>query len=185
MDIGHIITLPEFKAAMGEVLRKHEDKLLGAWNTLTEYTDIWGHKSGKEGYIYSELAEELGMKWRHEYAAMYDAVYFKDWCPIAGGGGRQAAFLSLVVEHENNHETSGQEMNRLLSVNASLKALVTYPDNNEKELFAAYAQQIKVVDDILPGYSAQQRHVVIFGDKENGSLVWTYYIYGHGEFRPF
>ncbi len=171
-----IITLSQFKKAMDDVLEKHDEELTLTWDKLSsgEYTAVW-ERNGEKSGVYQSLAKKLGMKWHGQYWSL-DAVFFKEWSKHSDGFG--ASFLSLVIEHENLCDTSPQEINRLLAASASLKVLVTYPSSgHEQEWLNKYAKQIEIFDDIWPGYSAQQRLVVIFGnaDEENKS-VWKYYV---------
>ncbi len=202
-----IITLSQFKKAMDEALEKHEEELTLTWDKLSfgEYTAVW-ERNGEKSGVYQSLAKKLGMKWHGQYWNL-DAVFFKEWSKHSDGFG--ASFLSLVIEHENQCDTSPQEINRLLAASASLKVLVTYPysdyvqespkehtdektisqtigsDSGQKWL-NKYVKQIEIFDDIWPGHSAQQRYVVIFGGEDkNKKSVWKYYIYRQGEFCSF
>lgn len=186
MDEGHIIALPQFKEAMAEVLEKHEPELKDTWYNPGAYTAVWD-KAGENGGVYQSLADKLGMKWKGEYWWI-DTVLFREYCPMAYGGGWRASFISVAVEHENDFSTSCQEINKLVAVNASLKVLVTYPGegDTDKILLSEYAGQIQAVDNVWPGHSAQQRYVVIFGGTDdNPASVWDYYVYENGGFRSF
>ena len=179
-----IITPKQFRDAADSVLRDKtlQSRLENVWGSpAADYTEVWEGRKKKDGF-YDRLARALNFQCQQQYWDI-DAVYYKNRAMNAGRGYR-VEFISLAFEHENNANRSGIAWNRLLAANASLKVLATYIHFADAEDYLAnYAEQTRVVDDVLPGFSEQQKHIAMFCDMDSENWDWRYYLYKNGKFE--
>ena len=181
----------EFRDAFHKVVNisSVNSVLVKNWYKPGSFTKRW------EKLIYPKVAHELSLKhWRGNKSGEYwylDAIFYRHGSKIlADQGYDYATFLSVAVEHENNSTTSYQEMNKLSAFNASLKVLVTYPEQEEdpeqeKEstLLRNYTKQIKSAD-VYGDFVDKRRQMAVFGYKENDTVCWEYHLFNGAEFAP-
>ena len=188
-----IVEPQEFRDAFHKVVNisSVNSVLVKNWHKPGTFTKCW------EELIYPAVANELSLKhWRGNKSGEYwylDAIFYQHNDKILDAQGYEydyATFLSVAMEHENDSTTSYEEMNKLSVFNASLKVLVTYPeqdDDPEQEedntLLRNYTKQVKSAD-VFGDFADKRRQMVIFGRKKNDAIHWEYYLFNGAEFAP-
>ena len=177
---GKIVSPQEFKKHFDAVLSVNDAALVKHWDCFKKTTAVW------TTIIYPQIAKELGSLIHCTEYMDIDAVFFakEDDCvkkPVRHYLYPQ--YFSVVMEHENDSNTSFEEMNKLSLINAPLKVLVTYPHQNEAdfqmmedELIKIYQKQMKNAD-VFGDFKDKRRQMVIFGYKENDTIRWEYYLF--------
>ncbi len=182
---GKIISPQKFKKHFDAVLSANDEALVKHWDCFKETTAVW------TTIIYPRIAEELGSLIHCTEYMNFDAVFYakEDDCvkkPVRHYLYPQ--YFSVVMEHENNSNTSFEEMNKLSLINAPLKVLVTYPHQNEAsfqmpedELIKIYQKQMKNAD-VFGDFKNKRRQMVIFGRKKNDTIHWEYHLFNGENF---
>ena len=179
---GKIVSPQEFKKHFDAVLSVNDVDLVKHWDCFKKTTAVWTK------IIYPKIAKELGSLIHCPEYMQLDAVFFakEDKCvkkPVRHYLYPQ--YFSVVMEHENDSNTSFEEMNKLSLINAPLKVLVTYPkqsaapDQKEKNtLLRNYTKQVKNAD-VFGDFENKCRQMVIFGyyKKSGKKIRWVYYLY--------
>ena len=183
-----IISPQEFKKHFGAVLSANGDKLVKHWDCFKKTTAVWTE------IIYPKIAEELGSLIHCTEYMNFDAVFFakEDDCvkkPVRHYLYPQ--YFSVVMEHENDSNTSFEEMNKLSLINAPLKVLVTYPkqggapaQEKEKTLLDNYTKQVKNAD-VFGDFKDKRCQMVVFGRKKNDTIRWKYYLFNGAKFALY
>ena len=184
---GKIVSPQEFKEHFAVVLNRNNAALVKHWDCFKKTTAVWTK------IIYPQIAKELGSLIHCPEYMQLDAVFFakEDDCvkkPVRHYLYPQ--YFSVVMEHENDSNTSFEEMNKLSLINAPLKVLVTYPyqddapaQKKEKPLLDNYIKQVKNAD-VFDDFEGKRRQMVIFGYKENDTIHWKYYLFKDKRFAP-
>ena len=186
MSENTVISPSQFKAALQSVLENPamHKRLYDRWDTTSkEYTSVW--EDSVDG-IYRQLADALELLLKREHYGHIDAVFYKNFNKEFP---RSVNFFSVVMEHENNTDTSWEEMEKLTVLNSPLKVVVTYPyeEYSADELLADYAEQIAVMDKVWSNHSAEQRYIAVFASEIQPSISekgtpWEYHLYEKGKF---
>ena len=184
MSKNTVISPSQFKAALQSVLENPamNKRLYDRWDTTSkEYTSVW--EDSVDG-VYRQLADALGLRLKREHYGHIDAVFYKNFnkdFPTS------VNFFSVVIEHENNTDTSWEEIEKLTVLNSPMKVVVTYPyeDYSVDELLSDYSEHISVSDKVWSNHSAEQRYIAVFAknDPENEQdMRWEYHLYEKGKF---
>lgn len=165
----------EFYEAFRKVVDKERAVLADCWDVRLRYTPLM------LGEILPEVARELDMRYYREChdldAILYreiDEVHFKkkdDW----------AKYISVALEHENDHSTAAEEMIKLQRFNAPLTVLITYPEENAKDRMLDKYSEIIQQADVLGNASTNRRQLAIFGYK---GARWEAFVYQDRTFAP-
>ena len=185
MKKNTIISPSQFKAALQSVLENPamNKRLYDLWHTSKEYTSVW---DDRDDGVYRQLADALGLRFKREHYGHIDAVLYKNHYPDFP---TSVDFFSVVIEHENIHGISWQEMEKLTVLNSPLKVVVTYPyesDYPAADVLADYAKQIAAIDKVWSNHSAEQRYIAVFASEINPEseqdMRWEYHLYEKGKF---
>ena len=151
----------------------------GGWRTkLVLERELEHHDGAREPGLLSALAERLQLNYRREFYG-YDVIFHRDEIRYYGQAVRghwiAPGDISVVLEHENDPETSQHEVYKLSLLAVPLKVLVTYPDS--------YGHVGEVLESYLEVLSASPvpwigTFLVIFGLPRRGSPAdWIAYVY--------
>jgi hypothetical protein len=89
-----------------------------------------------------------------------------------------AKYICIALEHENDIRGSAIEMNKLQLFNAPLKVLITYTQHASER--AAYLESYTKIlrgADIFGDFATHRRQLVVFGDKQETTVNWRFYVY--------
>jgi hypothetical protein len=137
----------------------------------------WGDHEEKG--LLPSLAELLGLHYRREFLGV-DVVLHRG--TVASGPLAVPADILVAIEHENDPNTSGEEMSKLSWMAVPLKVLITYPRSgpDERQLLNRYSR-------ILAGAGAAASNsyqLVIFGLPGLGQGArWKAYVYSDEDDR--
>ena len=179
-----IITPKEFKNEIAIVLQKFTKKFVGSWyldNTRSKTTNILDRKNG----VYEQTARALGLSYQKEYWHIDAGFYKQKEILIKGKSFGEA--LCVAIEHENDTEKSYEEMNKLATMQAPLKILITYPKQgdygrsawpSDDVLLKNYKKQIINADFFGLAKENKSRTMVIFGYyQKNKTMLWEYHLF--------
>jgi hypothetical protein len=130
--------------------------------------------------IIATVANEMKLTYWREYYGL-DGVFYENASSALSSVGEYARYFTVIFEHENDTKTSYIEMNKLTLFNAPLKVLITYPPKNKKatgNIIEKYSEIVQEAD--VPN---SQRHMVIFGIRNNEKIEWENYLYENGKFN--
>ena len=178
-----VVTPDEFKAAFLEIVSAHEDALVARWSRFGEYTKYFmGPKTGC-GLIH-KIARRLVLECHKEYWHI-DAIFCKclDKTHFRNPNATYAKSVAVAFEHENNSDSSNEEMNKLSIIDAPLKVLVTYyrSDQCRDKHLEEYAEILGEADG-FSDFSTSRKHMVVFGHREHDRALWSFYVYAKGKF---
>jgi len=165
--MGKIISPEEFVKTFREVAGYREKELFKLWwSSNAKYTD---RILTNQGGVLAEVSKRLELEYRQEKVRM-DAMLYQ---PING-----VRAISVAVEHENDGDSSFDEMWRLSLLNVPLKVLITYPSHGEEALMLGRYANIAEALDVYGDFHVQRRQLVIFGfsDYPNRSIEWRCYV---------
>jgi hypothetical protein len=143
----------------------------------------WGELfCGEAEGVLAEIARILDLRYKSEYlkidAFMYERVEVDDHFGID--------IPVVVLEDEGKRDASYWEMNKLSMLNAPLKVLVTYPNNqwDEQRLLEMY-KRILELQDFSGDFTLDRKQLVIFGYHREDAvrLGWRFYLYGQEGFE--
>ena len=181
-----IITPKEFKSKIAIVLQKFTKEFVNAWYSAEpgkETTNILDREKG----VYEQTARALGLSYQSEYWHI-DAGFYKQEEKLINLKGKAfGKALCVAIEHENETEKSYQEMNKLATMQAPLKVLITYPAQgddgrsawpSDDVLLNNYKKQIINADFFGLAKENKSRTMVIFGYyKKNKTMLWEYHLF--------
>jgi hypothetical protein len=170
----------EFYSAFLQVVNREKSALLDGWSSNPT------HSGTMFGRVLPAVAEELAMRHRREFwwidLVLYqerDQVHFPEpaWASCV-----YAKYVSVALEHENDHTYVADEMSKLQLANTPLTVLITYPQTDARatELLEMYAEIVRDAD-IFGNASTARRQLAIFGYR---GPRWDAFIYSDGRFTP-
>ncbi|MGV3534051.1 MAG: hypothetical protein ACO1QR_16905 [Chthoniobacteraceae bacterium] len=108
-----------------------------------------------------------------------DCVYFAERdTEHFGETSNYAKCLSIALEHENDIRGTAVEMNKLQLFNAPLKVLITYAGSEvQRRMYLERYSRIVQSADVFGDFAALRKQLVIFGDRDDCSVNWKFYVY--------
>ena len=175
-----LISPGQFKTAFLAVASNAEPQLLQNWTSRKAYTSLIRQT------LLPAIANELGLTpyCQRDYYWL-DAVFCQDFDTARFGPGSQyAKCLQVALEHENDFRDCKKEVNKLQLFNVPLKVLITYaPPVRQDGLLKEWAEII-LDADLFGDFGSARRQLVVFGDKDQGRVQWTFHVYRNGAFEP-
>lgn len=173
------ITPEQFKDAYLRAVSASEEEILARWDGKPDYTSLIRKT------VLPAIAPHLNVQ---VYAADYytlDCIYYAErdtdnFPPNL----TYAKCICIALEHENEIEGSAVEMNKLQLFNVPLKVLITYPRHGSDR--AAYLERYTKIlrgADIFGDFATHRRQLVIFGEKQETTVNWCFYVYEAAGFQ--
>lgn len=156
----------KFFNAWKNICSKNVKNLLNFWSQKKSYSAfmLYDDKS-----IIKEVARALSLECYSECRYGYygiDSVLYENNFKISNkGSGTWLRKINIAFEHENDFNYYlDEEISRLLTSNADLKVLVTYPKQKDKERIIKYLKSLFLdLDDEV---------ILILGSKNNDAIYW-------------
>lgn len=170
------VTALQFFQAWIDTVQGRKEHLLSIWRQAKEFTS---QVKGDDASLMKEIADKLNLVCYHSDYYFLDTVLYKeeDLVPGRPQGSYWFRDIRVAFEHENNFNSGlYQEVSHLLITNCDLKVLVTYPPNDDKEIY-----QLNNLLDIIKGsrqsriISDNESFLIIFGYEADFS--WIGYVY--------
>jgi hypothetical protein len=160
-----------FYEAWKNACRNRQDNLFKNWDEKSLFTSIVLYE---ENSIIKEMARELSLSCysycRFGYYGI-DAVFYEDNFKIPNTNHETwLRKIKIAFEHEKAFNIYlHTEISRLLTCNAELKVLVTYPSSGKKKNEVLnYLQSLMIdVDDCI---------LIILGIKNGNDIIWDKFI---------
>ena len=163
----------DFYSAFQKVVSREKAALLECWQDSGKYTILMLER------ILPDVARELGMHYHKEYWWLDAILYHEKDEARFDPRYTYAKYISVALEHENEHAGAADEMNKLQVFNAPLAVLITYPLRNRTigilEKYAAIIQGA----DVFENASTKRRQLAIFGYP---GAEWDAFVYHGGRF---
>jgi hypothetical protein len=183
-----MISPSEFAKVFSQVVksRKQEQEIVRKWYSAEEFTQLMlrrGPPEASQG-ILPDVATSLRLQYYREYWNL-DAVMFEER-DVRHFGFREtyAKYLSVVVEHENVASTAHAEVNKLMTINAPLRVLITYARPDESKSLLSVWKGIVEQADWDQSATANRHFLVVLGFLEESIPHWRYYEYTKNGFAP-
>jgi len=170
------VTAAAFIQAWLDTVNLRRDYLLNIWRYPAQFTS---YIKGKDNSIIEEVANKLNLiAYATDYYSIDTILYKKkDLVPGLNEGQFWFRDIRVAFEHENTfNEKLREETAHLLITNCDLRVLVSYPQNDEKEIrILNYLHEIIKGNRNSKAISKEESFLLIFG-YENG-FEWNGYVY--------
>jgi hypothetical protein len=165
----------EFYQALRKVVDKERDALVECWDVRPQYTPLMLEQ------ILPEVVRELDMSYDRECHDL-DAILYRETDEVYFNAKDEwAKYISVALEHENDHSTAAEEMIKLQRFNVPLTVLITYPEESAKNRMLDKYSEIIQQADVLGNSSTNLRQLAIFGYK---GARWEAFAYKNRTFAP-
>lgn len=163
-----------FYQAWLDTVNTREDHLLKIWRNAKEFTS---YIKGDENCVMDEVANKLNLLcYPRDYYSVDTLLYKQeDLVHNINEGNYWFRDIRVAFEHENNFKGGlYQEVSHLLVINADLKVLVTYPNEDT-------TNELKYLHEIISGnrqsksISDDESFLIIFGYEEG--FKWEAFVY--------
>lgn len=163
-----------------DTVKNRKDHLLKIWKISKEFTS---YIKGDDNCVIDEVASRLNLLcYPRDYYSIDTLLYKQeDLVHKIKEGNFWFKDIRVAFEHENNFKSGlYQEVSHLLLINADLKVLVTYPNEDT-------ADELKYLHEIISSnrqsklISADESFLLIFGYEKG--FEWEGFIYKEDNWR--
>ncbi len=150
-----------------EVCNDNKEILLENWTNNKTFTNLILYNDNS---IVSQIANKMQLLcYTGDRTGYYgiDAVFYKNNNRVQNTGDQTwLTKIEIAFEHENVFSSYlYTEISRLLTSNANLKILVTYPNKNKNRIFDELRKCCNNINDSI---------LVIFGSINKKDIIWDY-----------
>ena len=133
--------------------------------------------------IFPKIAKQLGLlAWKKEYYSLDGMFYEERGLDNRGNYSAYAKWISVAVEHVNQAVKTHEQINKLQTLNAPLKVLITYAaEGVEEDLLLRRYEGVIGDSDVFNDVASLRQQLVIFGTPKT-AREWRFYVYENDGF---
>lgn len=172
-----------FSATFDRIIKKRAREVRRHCASKREFTAFLLDGKRRTRSVCQQVADALDLKYCDQYYRS-DAVMFKKRDKKHFPDDFYAEYLSVVIEAENEARLAKDEVSKLMTLDAPLRVLITYPPPQYRLSLLPTWTKIVTNADWARDASRRGRLLVICGFLKNNPPRWEYLTYRAGRFVP-